>query len=72
VGEVGPGEIVANRPPLDIITRDARVVAQTPMRLLSMPVDAVASKVTHTAVTASIVHAAVARLRRVGASPNGE
>ena len=65
VGEVGPGEIVANRPPLDIVTRDARVVAMTPMRLLSLPVEAVASKVTHTAVTAAIVHAAVARLRRV-------
>src|SRR4051794_14248456 len=39
VGEVGPGEFIANRPPLDVLTRGARVVAETPMRLLSLPVD---------------------------------
>src|SRR5207302_6467166 len=64
VGEVGPGEVVANRPPLDIVTRDSEVVARTPMRLVALPADAVASKLTHTAVTATILHAAVNRLRR--------
>jgi CRP-like cAMP-binding protein len=64
VGAVGPGDVVANRPPLDVLTRSARVVAQTPMRLLALPAHLVAEKLDDTAVTAAMVQSLVTRLRR--------
>jgi CRP-like cAMP-binding protein len=68
VGEVGPGAFVANRPPLGILTRNARVIAQTPMRLLALPVDVLANMLDETAVTAAVLDAGLARLRRRGES----
>jgi CRP/FNR family transcriptional regulator, cyclic AMP receptor protein len=64
VGEVGPGELIAGKAPLDILTRGAEVVAQTAMRLLMLPHDAVQATLSDTAVTAAFVHSAMARLRQ--------
>ena len=72
VGEVGPGELIAGAAPLDVLTRDAEVVAQTRMRLLVLPHDAVRATLSDTAVTAAFVHSALARLRQNGASRSGE
>ena len=63
VGEVGPGELITGEAPLDLLTRDAEVVARTPMRLLVLPHDAVQATLGEKEVTAAFVHSALARLR---------
>jgi CRP-like cAMP-binding protein len=71
VGEVGPGEFVASRPPLDVLTRGTRVVAETHMRVLALQSDVVAGMLTETAVTATVLQSALARLRRAEFTPPG-
>ncbi len=68
IGEVGPGEFVSNRPPLDVLTRGARVVAQTPMRLLALPIEVFTPMLDDTAIAATMLDYALARLRRNGSA----
>ena len=63
IGEVGPGELVTGAP-LDVVTRDADVVARTPMRLLLLPRDVVDATLGDMEVTAAFLHSALARLRQ--------
>lgn len=64
VGNVGPGELIAGQAPLDVLTRDADVIASTPMRLLLLDRDDVYAALNDTGVTAAFVHSALARLRQ--------
>jgi CRP-like cAMP-binding protein len=72
IGEIGAGEFIANRPPLDVLTRGARVVAETPMRLLALQTELLSGMLSETAVTATVLQSALARLRRSELSRSDE
>jgi hypothetical protein len=64
IADVGPGALVTGAAPLDVVTRDADVIARTPMRLLVLPRDVVDATLGDREVTAAFVHSALARLRQ--------
>jgi hypothetical protein len=66
VGDVGPGEFVSNRPPLNVLTRGGRVVAQTPMKMLTLPCDVLTAMMDDKAIAATMLDSALATLRRRG------
>ena len=72
VGEVAPGDFVANCPPFDVLTRGARVIAQTPMRLITLPPDGLGEFLGDAAITAAMLRGRLARLRPTEGGPSGE
>jgi CRP-like cAMP-binding protein len=72
VGEVTAGDFVASRAPFDRLTRGARVVAQTPMRLIALPSEGLVEMLGDAGVTAAILRGRLARLRPTEGGPAGE
>jgi CRP-like cAMP-binding protein len=63
VGELATGDVIANQPPLDLLTGRGRVIADTPLRLLELPPKRVAELLNDTSVTAALLQRSLARLR---------